>query len=212
MRTHGQKSQKVERSQSLKNYAHRRHDAQTEEFIRFIRDFQIERQPTHLRLQKQMAPLPEIGRANINPTLRDSGFLDKASDNSDNDDVPLDNEVLLDNSTSSKRKNRHVDEVLTLARSQTRDRILLSRSLPNGLDGNLNSLKGTNKRSNDRKKLLNKNSCVQKSTAIATSLPPIQYEDLPDRPTAPSPSKTPPVLAKDASFIEEEPIDFIDPA
>ena len=190
MRTRGNKpkSNPVMRSQSMRNYAYRRPDAETEEFMRFIRDFQGERQPTNIRLQKQMAPLPEIGKTmNNNPGLRDSGFLDRASDTSDYDDSHLDNDIVLENSryVSNRRKDTHVEEVLSLARSQTRDNIL-SRSFPNGLNANMNGhLKLIAQGNESRRKPGNRTLCVQKNNRCARNLPPIAFDDLPDRPSAP---------------------------
>jgi hypothetical protein len=54
------KSPTAKRNQR-KNVPTRRPDPGTEDFIRFVRDFQMNRQPTFTGLQRK-APLPEIGQ------------------------------------------------------------------------------------------------------------------------------------------------------
>ena len=198
----------VERSSSMRNYAYKRPDANTEEFVRFITHCQSERQPTNLRLQRK-APLPEIG----NSGLRDSGFLDKNSDTSDYDDSTLDNEVasVYSNKSKNSRKDLHVHEVLTLTREQTRDN-LLSKSLSNGLADHLNGNVLLFRQTTDIRKKgggLNMN-LHPKVNRAGKQLPPIEQSNIPVRPTAPSPSRTPPFSNSDGSFIEEEPLDYID--
>lgn len=198
----------LERSESLRKYAYKRPDANTEEFVRYITQFQGERQPTNLRLQRK-APLPEIGTSG----LRDSGFLDKNSDTSDYDDTTLDNEVasVYSNRSKNSRKDLHVHEVLTLTREQTRDN-LLSKSLSNGLADHLNGNVLFLRQTTDiRRKGGGPNvNLLPKVTRTSKQLPPIEQLHVPDRPTAPSPSRTPPFSNSDDSFIEEEPVDYID--
>lgn len=200
----------IERSASLKNYAYRRPDANTEEFVRLITQYQTERQPTNLRLQRK-APLPEIGTS----ALRDSGFLDKNSDTSDYDDTTLDNEVasVCSNKSKNSRKDLHIHDVLTLTREQTRDN-LLNKSLSNGLADHLNGNVLFCRQVTDvRKRVgsLNVNH-HSKATRPGKQLPPIEQTNFLDRPTAPSPSRTPPFSNSEDSFIEEEPVDYIDPS
>ncbi|XP_062621552.1 uncharacterized protein LOC134283118 [Saccostrea cucullata] len=193
----------IERSTSLRNYAYRRPDANTEEFVKFI----TERQPTNLRLQRKV-PLPEIGTSG----LRDSGFLDKNSDTSDYDDTLLDNEIasVYCNKSKNSRKDLHVQEVLTLTREQTRDN-LFNKSLSNGLADHLNGNVLLFRQTTDIRKRggLNVN-LLPKVNRPGKQLPPIEQLHIPDRPTAPSPSRTPPFSNSDGSFIEEEPVDYID--
>lgn len=193
----------IERSTSLRNYVYRRPDANTEEFVKFI----TERQPTNLRLQRKV-PLPEIGTSG----LRDSGFLDKNSDTSDYDDTLLDNEIasVYCNKSKNSRKDLHVQEVLTLTREQTRDN-LFNKSLSNGLADHLNGNVLLFRQTTDIRKRgsLNVN-LLPKVNRPGKQLPPIEQLHIPDRPTAPSPSRTPPFSNSDGSFIEEEPVDYID--
>lgn len=198
----------LERSESLRRYAHKKPDANTEEFVRYITQFQSERQPTNLRLQRK-APLPEIGTSG----LRDSGFLDKNSDTSDYDDATLDNEVasVYSNKSKNSRKDLHVHEVLTLTREQTREN-LLSKPPPNGLADHLNGNILFLRQTTDIHKKgggLNVN-LHPKVNRASKQLPPIEQFHTPMRPSAPSPSRTPPFSNSDDSFIEEEPVDYID--
>lgn len=202
------------RSESLRQ---RCSDRNTDEIIRFVRDIQFERQPTALRLQKK-APLPGIGQpAPPKAGTSDSGFLDRATDSNDSDDDVIDNEVFK---CTAQRKcdpiDAHFIDMLTCPRNnvKTRDYQILSRSLQHGQG--LSDIYNNNTRMPPRQ-----NSFVRHGVAgnratgntgnqrlISKQLPPLSRDLLPDRPSAPSPSRTPNL--SDCGFIEEEPVDFID--
>ncbi|XP_052767967.1 uncharacterized protein LOC128208443 [Mya arenaria] len=200
------------RSESLR---HRCSDQKTDEIIRFVRDLQFERQPTSMRLQKK-APLPSIGQpAPPKAGTSDSGFLDRATDSNDSDEDLMDNEIYK--CTSHKRSapiDSHFIELLTCPRSNKRsnDHQILAKSLPQSHMDIYN---------NNTRMPPRQNSFVRHGVPgtrhtghtgnqrhITKQLPPLSRDTFPERPSAPSPSRTPPL--SDYGFIEEEPVDYID--
>ncbi|XP_060062980.1 uncharacterized protein LOC132543491 [Ylistrum balloti] len=196
--------------------AMKRPDPGTEEFMRFIREYQYERQPTNIRLQKR-APLPGIGEST---RVGVTSNFDRANINSPYDDALIDNEVAFLNNKPDPRQDPVLQEVLTLARERTKDHIILSSwngQMPNGnlgSDSNRNNALPRqpndfgNKPNKTSKKLNGKRANMKK---LSKQLPPISREDIPERPSAPSPSLTPPYPnSSDDSFVAEEPVDYID--
>jgi len=202
------------RSESLRQ---RCNDRNTEEIIRFVRDIQFERQPTSLCLARK-APLPGIGQPSPPKVgTSDSGFLDRATDSNDSEEEVLDNEVYK---CVNRKKCDPLDsqflDMLTCPRATKRsnDRHVLARSLPHApmdMYNNNNTLMVA--RQNSFLRLgngpnghrLQANTGNQRQTH--KQLPPLSRDALPDRPSAPSPSRTPPL--SDCGYIEEEPDDYI---
>lgn len=189
-------------------------DNKADEMVRFVRDFQRERQSTIVRLQKK-APLPGIGH-NSSPKTGscDSGFLDRATDSNDSDDDFLDNEILCKPQKRAQPVDQTFIDLLTCPRGpkQTSDYKILSRSVPEGQCDIF---------SNSAKMPLRQNSFIRHAQAgyrnvgtsgnqsfITKHLPPLSRDSIPERPSAPSPSRTPPL--SDFGFTEEEPVDYID--
>ncbi|XP_041354881.1 uncharacterized protein LOC121372557 [Gigantopelta aegis] len=181
----------------------RKRDPGADEMIRFVREFQLQKQPTLLRIQKR-APLPDIGHLAA-PSVQDSGFDEKTvDDNGIDGDAPLDDEVAaIDDSATSVGTNGYkiVCDVDAFQRRPMHN----ARSFETHLsqqagrfkyDGVLNSYGRLNIGR------INQPTLVQ--------LPPIQRDDLPERPSAPSPSVTPPLPGEDLDSAGE-PVDFIDP-
>ena len=206
---------RVGRSESLRQ---RCSDKNTHEIIRFVRDIQFERQPTSLRLHRK-APLPGIGQSACSKSgTSDSGFLDRATDSSD-DDV-IDNEIYSIQKRVDPRSDPFIKDMLTLTRSHTKsstDYEFLSRLMPQDpkdLNNNNHNPKLSRQTSFVRhsKKVLkirgNPEVSQRNGHHVTKQLPPLSRDDGLERPTAPSPCRTPP--ASDSSFIEEEPVDFLD--
>ena len=174
----------------------RKRDPGADEMIRFVREFQLQKQPTLLRMQKR-APLPEIGHL-AGSSVQDSGFDEKTEIDGD---ALLDEEVAaIEESASSVATNGY-----KLLCDGDTFRMRPSRSLqahrPNQAGGYkyetvLNSYGRMN--------------LGRKHQHTFVQLPPIQREDLPERPSAPSPSVTPPLPGEDLDSAGE-PVDFIDP-
>lgn len=195
------KSPTAKRNQR-KNVPTRRPDPGTEDFIRFVRDFQMNRQPTFTGLQRK-APLPEIGQG-LTFGLNDSGFLDKLTD--EYEDVTLDNEIVYANKVSEPKKDKIIKEVLTITRQQTRDSLFTSSRLNDSfvLSRQKSNMYRTwtlpqKKQNKCFKTTRTKQSCKQ--------LPPLSHQELPARPTAPSPSRTPPL---DSDESCEDQVEFLD--
>ncbi|XP_021349376.1 uncharacterized protein LOC110447783 isoform X2 [Mizuhopecten yessoensis] len=195
----------------------KRPDPGTEEFMRFIREYQYEKQPTNIRLQKR-APLPGIGESMRTGV---SSTFDRAYVNSPYDDTVVDNEVAFLNNKPDPRQDPMLQEVLTLARERTKDHIILSSwngHMPNG--GHLGSESNRNnaltRQSKDFGSKSNKvpktlNGIRPNMKKVSKQLPPIPREDIPERPSAPSPSLTPPYPnSSDDSFVNEEPVEYLD--
>lgn len=194
-------------------------DQHTGEIIHFVRELQFERQPTLLRLQKK-APLPGIGQSCNKAGTNDSGFLDRGTDSMDSDDDSLDNEIAQ---TQKKVINPRMDPFFKdMLACQSRvntsnDYEVLSRSVANGhtttciyRDDKDTPSKVSRQNSFGNKQRKNKN-CKENLHGHKTAksqLPPLARDDIPDRPSAPSPSRTPPT--SDCDFIEEEPVDYLD--
>lgn len=197
------------RSESLRQ---RCNDRNTDEIIRFVRDVQFERLPTSMRLQKK-APLPGIGKSCTKGSTCDSGFLDRATDSAESDEDFLDNEILY---SVQKKSGPKIDpvllDILTCPRGVTKnsnDHQILSRSLPQGpSDMYNNNLKVPRQNSFIRHGKYHRNGRAGNQRMISKQLPPLSRDSFPQRPSAPSPSRTPPL--SDSSFIEEEPIDYLD--
>jgi hypothetical protein len=232
----------------------RRPDAGTDEMIRFVREFQLEKQPTLMRLQRR-APLPGIGQSattNHDGLLgaRDSRILVRDAvcvtqhtdlDDSDSDDQ-FDSEVLL--AAADRSADPRNDPTLHAFLAQARGghgigsesvrvhQQLLSRSMP-GFSANRSisspthgpGSTGHHQHYSHRQH----NGAVQPRHATRhahahahrhgtvsgrnpNQLPPLQRDELPDRPSAPFPSRTPPLLDMDEDYMAEEPFDYIDPA
>lgn len=188
-------------------------DRNADEIIRFVRDIQFE-QPTVMHL-KRKAPLPGIGQNCSSNGTRDSGFLDRATDSldsDDDDDDGLEDEILY---TTQEIRGQKIDtaflEILTCPRGVDKtcnDYSILSRSLPQGhLDMFNNNSRGKRQNSfiQTSKKQRNGNTGTKKN--ISKQLPPMSRDTMHFRPSAPSPSRTPPL--SDYS-IEEETVDYLD--
>ena len=205
---------RVTRHESLRQRLPEQH---TNEIIHFVRELQFERQPTLLRLQKK-APLPEIGKSSANVGTNDSGFLERATDLTDSENESLDNEIAR---TQRKVQNPRMDpffkEMLSCPRvsNMSNDYEVLSRSLTNNnittttrhetpsksklkTPRNVARLKPKNKK--------NVENCDGHTTV--RNLPPLSRDDIPERPSAPSPRLTPP--SSDSDFIEEEMVEYLD--
>ena len=198
----------VTRTESLRQ----RNDRNADEIIRFVRDIQFERVPTSMRLQKK-APLPSIGQHCIKSSTSDSGFLDRATDYTDSDEEMLDNEILYSTQKKSAPKlDPALIEMLTSPRGVTKnsnDFHILSRSLPQGhVDMYNNNLKVPRQNSFIRHGKLHRNGNTGKQRSVTKQLPPLSRDSIPERPSAPSPSRTP--MWSDNSFIEEEPVEYLD--
>ncbi|XP_045187697.1 uncharacterized protein LOC123545444 isoform X2 [Mercenaria mercenaria] len=199
----------VTRTESLRQ---RCNDKNTDEIIRFVRDIQFERLPTSMRLQKK-APLPSIGQNCIKSNTCDSGFLDRATDSADSDEDMLDNEILY---STQKKSAPKLDPVLinmlTCPRGVTKtsnDHQILSRSLPQGhADMYNNNLKVPRQNSFIRHGKIHRKGNTGNQRIISKQLPPLSRDIIPERPSAPPPSKTPPL--SDNSFVEEEPLEYLD--
>lgn len=184
----------------------RRPDAGTQDFVKFIREYQVNRQPTFTGLQRK-APLPEIGQS-LHIGLNDSGFLDKLND--DYDDSTLDNEIVYANKISDPKNDRIIKEVLTITRQQTRDSFIIpGKSKVNNdcvfLSRQKSNLQRTWSLTQPKQ---NKSLDTVKTRQFSKQLPPIFNEALPARPTAPSPSRTPPLEDSDESY--EDQVEFLD--
>ena len=193
-------------------------DQNTDEIIHFVRELQFERQMTLLPLQKK-APLPGIGQSYFKAGTNDSGFLERGTDSTDSDDDSLDNEIAQ---TQRKVVNPRVDpfvkDMLTCPRSiiTSNDYAVLSRSVQNN---QVNTCSNTQKpiskmlgqdNSGKHKKYKNCREIHRdhSNVSVRSQLPPLSRDDIPERPSAPSPSRTPP--SSDCDFIEEEPVDYLD--
>jgi len=197
----------------------RRPDPGTDDFMRFIREYQLEKQPTNLGLLKK-APLPSIGQSMNFTSRRDSsGFFDKSNDSSSVYEENMEDSkvAFVHEKSSDPRRDPILQEVLTLTRERTKDHIILS-SLSNGmsLDVNRNHTHYTRQNSDHISSRTNirapktLNGIRSNLKRHSKQLPPIPRDDIPERPSAPSPSLTPPLPDSDEGFIMEEPIDFID--
>lgn len=218
MRPPQSRSPRLEHQTQTQNrkMAMRRPDPGTEEFMRFIREYQLEKQPTNIRLQKK-APLPGIGES---MRVGVSSTYDVANANSLYDDTFVDNDVAFLNTKQDPRRDPMLQEVLTLTRERTKDHLILSTwngqmtnggyregSRNNGLSRPSADVCG---KSNKAPKTLNgvRPSNMKK---LSKQLPPISREDMPERPSAPSPCMTPPYPnSSEDSFIMEDPDDFIE--
>lgn len=214
MRPPNAESPKVKRgnmkSESLRQ---RCNDSKADEIIRFVRDFQREKQPTSLRLQKK-APLPSIGQHSPSKVgTSDSGFIERATDSTDSDDDLLDNEIQC----PAQRKSEPIDQLffdlLTCPRGSknSNDYKVLSRSLPQG-QGQGDMYSNTLRMSQRQNSFIRHGQAGHRSTGnqrlISKQLPPLSRDSIPERPSAPSPCRTPPL--SDCGYIEEEPVDYID--
>lgn len=185
-----------------KNLPPKRPDAGTEDFIRFVREFQNTRQPTFTSSLQRRAPLPDIG-SSFGVGLNDSGFLDKIHD--DYDENSLQNEVMYANKVSDLRKDRIVKEVLTITRQQTRDNLYQSVKPITNDCFVLSRQKSNITKSFTQSKQIKG---FKRTRQTLKQLPPLFNCDIPDRPTAPSPSHTPPLH----NFTQgnEEQVEFLD--
>lgn len=196
MRPQKSKSPAFDRNQ--RKMAMRRPDQGTEEFMRFIREFQMEKQPTEMRLQKK-APLPGIGqRANCD--IRDQVLLDQLNGNTFDNDMPIVNR------SRDPRNDPVLREILMLGKSSNQ-LILNSRCSYNGsTDFSMLSRQGNDFTNKNRKhKRYRELKC---SNFPKSQLPPLQVEELPERPSAPSPT-TPPLPDSDSCSSEER-VEWLD--
>lgn len=192
-------------------------DQHTNEIIHFVRELQFERQPTALWLQKK-APLPGIGQSSIKSGTNDSGFLERGTDSTDSDDDSLDNEIaqtqkkvinprmdpFFKDMLACPRRNNTSNDYKVLSRSLATGHIntcIYNKDQPPAKVSRQNSFGKQRKYKNCRENLGGHNNAKNQ-------LPPLARDDIPDRPSAPSPSRTPPT--SDYDFIEEEPVDYLD--
>lgn len=185
-------------------------DQHTNEIIHFVRELQFERQPTLLRLQKK-TPLPGIGQSCAKAGSNDSGFLERGTDSNDSDDESLDNEIAqTQRKVVNPRLDPFIKEMLTCPRlsNTSNDYDVLSRSLARDHARNENQSKSTKQTASKLKKHKKCGDDCHGHTNVANQLPPLPREDIPERPSAPPPCRTPP--ASDSDFIEEENIDYLD--
>lgn len=197
MRPQKSKSPAFDRNQ--RKMAMRRPDQETEEFMRFIREFQMEKQPTEMRLQKR-APLPGIGKT-VNCDIRDPVLLDKLNGNT------LDNDIPIVNRSRDPRNDPVLREILMLGKSSNQ-LMFNSRCSYNGsTDFGILSRQGNDLTNKNRKQKRHKE--LKSNNFPKSQLPPLQVEDLPDRPSAPSPTTTPPLPDSDSCSSEER-VEWLD--
>lgn len=196
----------ISRKNQRKNVPARRPDPGTEDFIRFVRDFQVNRQPTFTGIQRR-APLPEIGQPLNNVGLNDSGFLDRLND--EYDDSGLEDEILYSNKVSVPRNDRIVKEVLTITRQQTRDNLYSTCKSKINNDSFILSRQKSNLQRTWSLPQSKQQKCARsmKNRQSLKQLPPLFNDEFPARPTAPSPSMTPPLDYSDGS---EDQVEFLD--
>ena len=203
-RMHGDRRRRTKspssRKNPRKNVPTRRPDPGTEDFIRFVREYQVNRQPTFTGLQRK-APLPEIGQS-VNVGLNDSGFLDRLNDDCDDN---LGNEIIYANKVSDPKKDRIIKEVLTITRQQTKDSFYPVTKIKLSNDCLILSRQKSNLHRTWSLPTPRQSKCLKPRQSM---LPPLFNEDLPDRPSAPSPSKTPPLQDSDGSC--EDQVEFLD--
>lgn len=197
------RSKSPTQSTQRKNLPSKRPDHGTEEIIRFVREFQNAKQPTLIANLQRKAPLPEIGSTS-GIGLNDSGFLDKV--NFDYDETYLDDEIVYANKVSDPRNDRKIKEVLTITRQQTRDN--LYQSLKPAMN---DCFVFSRQQNRNRIKSLQLSKPVvhnnfKRTRQSLKQLPPLYNDDLPDRPTAPSPSRTPPLN----NLNNQEDVEFLD--
>ena len=203
---------RVTRHESLRQ---RLPDQHTNEIIHFVRELQLEKQPTSLRLQKK-APLPGIGQSSEEAATNDSGFLERATDLTDSENESLDNEIAR---TQRKVENPRMDpffkEMLTCPRvyRMSNDYEVLSRSITNShvitTPRNETPSKSKTQRNVAKLKIQNKKNAENcDGHTTGRNLPPLSRDDIPERPSAPSPRLTPP--SSDSDFIEDEIVEYLD--
>ncbi|XP_046551028.1 uncharacterized protein LOC124260758 [Haliotis rubra] len=187
-----------------KKVRRRRNDPGTEEIIRFVREFQLEKQPTLLRLQRR-APLPGIGE--VAPAVSDSGYVERTEVSDSDDDPMLDSEIaaIEDNAKSLRRTGSYLrlkSDSQFKRRSSVNSRSY--QHLPSKSVGRTKFATESMYNSFGGLRLARQNTLVKQ-------LPPIRRQEIPERPSAPSPSVTPPLPGEDLDSAGE-PVDFIDPA
>ena len=170
------------------------------------------------------APLPSIGHSCFKAGTNDSGFLERGTDSTDSeDDSLLDNEIArTQRRVINPRLDPFVRDMLTCPRTifTSNDHAVLSRSLPNnninmGSSGQSTPTRVVRQDSFIKHKNVKNNTrnCRDiprdhSNSNIRNQLPPLSRDDIPERPSAPSPSQTPP--SSDYDFIQEEPVEFLD--
>ena len=190
-------------------------DQHTDEIIHFVRELQFERQPTLLRLQKK-APLPGIGQSCLKAGTSDSGFLERATDATDSENESLDSEIAQ---TQKKVVNPRMDpffkEMFSCPRvcNTSNDYEILSRSIANGrvsiVPQNESPVSSRKQHKGDKPQIKNKKCAAYYGGHInVKNLPSLSRDDIPERPSAPSPRLTPP--SSDSDFLEEETVDYLD--
>ncbi|KAK7504810.1 hypothetical protein BaRGS_00003838 [Batillaria attramentaria] len=195
----------------------RQGDASTDEIIRFVRGYQLEREPTLMRLQRK-AVLPSIGQ--VTESLTTDGYTGRPRphhdrQHSDSDDE--DEDSLLDNEVAAIEAN-HRDKFRDLgvydefpfppARVTRRNQKTAAsygppvshRHIVRPLDNHGHVGGRAGGRAHARHARLGK---------TLKQLPPIAQDELPERPSAPSPSLTPPGEGEELDSAGE-PVDFID--
>ncbi|XP_064621347.1 uncharacterized protein LOC135484130 [Lineus longissimus] len=217
----------------------RRSDPSADQLVQFLRGNQgLQRETTEMRLLRR-APLPGIGqsltpRSNalnpINPvnspiTIPQQFHHDENEFNEfrfSKDDNLERVGVSSDESDSEYDLSHTYGTRMMRVPSPPRSTITLN---PAGLNLSNSShlvpkkqIKPQRKQKNTVYKLNAKNkrfeSVQRRATADVRYLPPIRRDDIPDRPSAPRPNRTPPLIESDDDYydatIAEEPIDYID--
>lgn len=190
---------------------HNRHDARSDDIIRFVREMQMDKQPTLVRLHKK-APLPDIGHTasyivDIPQESNNVHVKNLISHESGNLDFENEN---FDDTVHPELRNSHAS-VQKWGNSLNHEYSMHERVRPT----NGGHILTHNDHSVVSRKSINSNVRLKphanKTVSILNTLPPIPRDDLPERPSAPSPSRTPPLSDEELMFMyDEEPIDYID--
>ncbi|PVD26108.1 hypothetical protein C0Q70_13776 [Pomacea canaliculata] len=186
-------------------------DASTAEMIRFVRDYQLDRQPTLLRLQKR-APLPGIGQMTSSLQEQQDCYRSDVNDNVDYDhsEQLLDDEVaaIAYGAGDPLRHAGYLDNADNgmMARNNGKRRSNRFTSKPSA-DLNASYRIPVRPLDNHSHVDVRKRAKRQDLGRSLMQLPPIVRDDLPERPSAPSPSRTPPLTEEEDDNL---PVDFID--
>ncbi|XP_013396285.1 uncharacterized protein LOC106163287 [Lingula anatina] len=188
----------------------KRPTADVEQFLCFVRDCQSlpAREKTDLALKKKPL-LPGIGETNPEANHPSSHAIFPTN----NDDIDEEMELYLNNNVRKRTPSPLLGNVSPRS-TQTLEpispnRLSRSRSLKDKNNLNGNSKKGLTRTRSDP---------VRRATALTHHLPPLEHQNVPDRPSAPPPSVTPPCPTDSdeddgdsAGDCCESPVDFIDP-
>lgn len=202
MRQPRPKSPRPDRRQPNR-YLRNRQEVGAAEMIQFVRDFQIEKQPTMMMLQKK-APLPDIKHSN-----------EIRQHNTDIPDGVLEFGSRVGNGIVRSQDLRQSTDCFYSVNISPRmcGRIDASRGLPSKTISKTPSSIGNShvSRSYSFAGQHNKsNFVVANHKHMIHQLPPIVRDDLPERPNAPPPCFTPTDTLDSSDELDGKPIDYID--